>query len=194
MERKLKVVGLGGSLASHSTSLAALRIALDGAAAAGAETELLDVRALALPLYSPEERDVPDSARLLADKIHAADALIWSTPMYHGTVSGSFKNALDWLQLLNHRTPPFLTDKVIGLLSTAGGVQGLQAINTMEYVVRALRGLPVPLVVAVSQAWKAFDERGNALNPELERHLRGLGSEVVRLTQKSNPERDTVLA
>jgi len=193
MERKLKVLGLGGSLTTHSTSLAAARIALAGAETAGAETELLDVRALDLPFYSPEGREVPASARQLADKVYEADALIWASPMYHGTVSGSFKNALDWLQLLSDRQPAFLTDKVIGLISTAGGVQGLQAINTMEFVVRALRGVAVPLVVAVPQAWKAFDEGGNAVSPAIERQLQSLGVEVVRLTRKFNtPDRLSV--
>jgi len=37
---RLKVVGLGGSLAQHSTSLAALRIALEGAVEAGAKLSL----------------------------------------------------------------------------------------------------------------------------------------------------------
>jgi FMN reductase len=65
--------------------------------------------------------------------------MIWSSPLYHGTVSGAFKNALDWLDLLSDRDPPFLTDKVIGLISAAGGVQALQAVNTMEFVVGAPR-------------------------------------------------------
>lgn len=43
---RLKVVGLGGSLAQHSTSLAALKIALEGAGEAGAITELLDIKEL----------------------------------------------------------------------------------------------------------------------------------------------------
>ena len=73
--------------------------------------------------------------------------------MYNGTISGSFKNALDWLKLLGDRNPPYLTDKVVGLISTAGGMQGLQAVNTMEFVVRALRGWAVPLV-PIAQAWK----------------------------------------
>ena len=37
------------------------------------------------------------------------------------------------------RDPPFLHDKVVGLISAAGGTQGLQAINTMEFATRALR-------------------------------------------------------
>jgi len=39
--------------------------------------------------------------------------------MYKRTISGSFKNALDWLILLGDRHPPSLTDKVVGLISTA---------------------------------------------------------------------------
>ena len=69
---------------------------------------------------------------------------------------------MDWLQILSTREPPYLTNKVIGLVSTAGGVQGLQAVNTMEFVVRALRGWAVPMVIPIPRAWEAFDEHGNA--------------------------------
>jgi FMN reductase len=100
--------------------------------------------------------------------------------MYNGTISGSFKNALDWLKLLGDRTPPYLTDKVVGLISTAGGVQGLQAVNTMEFVVRALRGWAVPLVIPIAQAWKAFDEQGTSQDSQLTDQLHALGREVAR--------------
>ena len=59
--------------------------------------------------------------------MYRCDAMIWSSPTYHGSVSGSFKNALDWLILLAERTPPYLSNKPIGMITTAGGVQGLQA-------------------------------------------------------------------
>jgi len=122
--RQIRVVGIGGSIRKGSTSLATLTIGLEGASEAGAATELFDVRSLELPLYNPEIDDAPLEARRLAEAAHDAGGLLWSSPMYHGTVSGSFKNALDWLQLLADRDPPYLTDKVIGLISTAGGVQG----------------------------------------------------------------------
>ncbi|HXY07629.1 MAG TPA: NADPH-dependent FMN reductase [Terriglobales bacterium] len=176
----LTIVGLGGSLALRSSSLAALRIALEGAAEAGAATELLDIRQLSLPMYDPADENPPDSVRRMCDRIHAADGLIWSSPMYNGTISGSFKNALDWLKLLGDRNPAYLTDKVVGLISTAGGVQGLQAVNTMEFVVRALRGWAVPLVMPIAQAWKAFDERGIPQDSQLTEQLHALGREVVR--------------
>jgi len=58
---RLKIVGLGGSLAQHSTSLAALRIALQGAAEAGATTELLDIKEPSLPIYDPANNKPPGS-------------------------------------------------------------------------------------------------------------------------------------
>jgi FMN reductase len=180
MKQQLAVVGLGGSLAKQSNSLAALTIALEGAAEAGAKTTLLDVRELALPMYDPGETHPAASVMKLCAAIHEADGLIWSSPMYHGTISGSFKNALDWLQLLAKYDPPYLTDKVVGLISTAGGVQGLQAVNTMEFVVRALRGWAVPLVMPIAQAWKAFDEQGKPVDVRLTEQLHALGREVAR--------------
>src|SRR5258708_15561976 len=105
--------------------------------------------------------------------------MLWSSPLYHGTISGSFKNALDWLQLLSDRQPAFLTDKVIGLISTAGGTQGLQGVNTMEFVVRALRGWAVPLVIPIPQAWRALEE-GHVLNESLAAQLRPLGGGGAR--------------
>jgi len=59
-------------------------------------------------------------------------------------------------------------------------VQGLQAVNTMEFVVRSLRGWAVPLVLPIAQAWKAFDDQSNARDPNLREQLRALGREVAR--------------
>src|SRR5689334_5478259 len=121
-----KIVGIGGSLAAKSASLTALSIALDGAREYGADVRLFDLRQLNLPMYVPGTSS-PPAATELCDAVYQAQGIMWSSPLYHGTVSGAFKNAIDWLQLLSDRTPPYLTDKVVGLISTAGGTHGLQA-------------------------------------------------------------------
>lgn len=176
----LRIVGLGGSLSRRSTSREALRVALEGARKQGAETTLFDVREMDLPMFDPDrEGPAPDQARELADAIYAADGMLWSSPLYHGTISGAFKNALDWLDLLGDRDPPYLTDKVIGLISTAGGVQGLQAVNTMEFTVRALRAYAVPLVIPIANAWQAFDD-GQLVDEDIRSQLTDLGQEVHR--------------
>jgi FMN reductase len=176
------IVGLGGSLARHSTSLSALRVALDGAREYGADVQLFDLRELNLPMFVPDADPTPAAARELCDAVFTAQGMLWSSPLYHGTVSGSFKNALDWLQLLSDRNPPYLTDKVVGLISTAGGTRGLQAVNTMEFVVRALRGWAVPLVLPIPQAWQVFND-GRVLDKRVEEQLRALGRELARAAQ-----------
>lgn len=174
-----RITGLGGSVAQPSTSLAALKIALDAAAEAGAEVELFDIREMNLPMFDPKV-PAPPVVEHLCESIYQSAGMIWSSPLYHGTISGAFKNALDWLQLLSKRQPPYLTDKVVGLIATAGGTQGLQAVNTMEFVVRALRGWAVPLVIPISKAWEIFDAEGHTANNEVCRQLKALGAEVAR--------------
>src|SRR5690349_10200241 len=184
VDGSLRVVGFGGSLAERSTSLAALRIALSAAGEAGTETQLFDIKQLDLPMYRPQETEVPDRAWAFCEAMYGAHGLLWSSPLYHGTLSGAFKNALDWLHLLINRDPPYLADKVIGLISTAGGVQGLQAVNTMEFVVRSLRGWAVPMVQPIPRAWESFAEDGSVRNPVVAEQLRALGREVVRAARQ----------
>lgn len=103
--------------------------------------------------------------------------------MYNGTVSGAVKNALDWLHLLGDREPPYLTDRVIGLISTAGGTHGLQVVNTLDYVVRSLRAWAVPLVVPMSGVPQAWDGEGVPFDENAVEQLRSLGSEVARVAR-----------
>jgi FMN reductase len=168
-----------------SRSSAALQVALEGAAEAGAATTLLNLRELDLPMYNPDdEKEPPPAASRLIETCYAADGMLWSSPMYQGTISGAFKNALDWLHALGSREPSFLHDEVIGLISAAGGTQGLQAINTMEFAVRALRGWAVPYVIPVAAAFRVFDPNGRITDEEVEHQLRMLGAEVVRVATR----------
>jgi FMN reductase len=187
MSRELTVVGLGGSMRAGSTSLSALQAALDGAAASGSRTTLLDLRELDLPMYSPEH-GVPPAAERLAEASGTADAMIWSSPTYQGSISGALKNALDWMILLGDREPAYLSNKPIGLVATAGGVQGLQSINAMEFSVRALRGWAVPLVQAVAQARQVFDPDGRVVDEAVRQQLHGLGVEVARAAAQFRTE------
>lgn len=103
---------------------------------------------------------------------------------YHAAMSGAFENALDWFELVRNYDPPYLTDKIIGLLSTAGGTTGFQAINTMEFVVRALRSWAIPMMIPIPQVWQSIDEKGELRDPNINRQLRGLETEVVRAARQ----------
>ena len=190
-KRCSRVVGIGGTLRRSSSSLGALRRALSAAEEAGAEVELFDLRELRLPMYEPGRAldDYGPEVRKFIEALREADALILSTAAYHGTLAGVTKNALDFAQFMARDEKPYLQDKVVGLLATAGGgVAAANAINAMVNVVHALRGIAAPLSVPVSQSWKVFDDEGNVNDEGVARRLESLGRLVVEMAAKLGDE------
>lgn len=184
----VRILGLGGSLRDGSTSLAALRYALDVAEGGGAETRLLDLNELRLPLYIPNYKTPadygPEAAAAigrLLDGLRWADGMFWSCPSYHGAVSGAMKNALDYAQFFSRDEPSFLYGKVVGAIGTGGGTIG--AVNVVAQLVQiahALRAQAVPLLVPITGAYKAFDG-GELTDPQFRQRLDALGKELVAL-------------
>ena len=183
----LKVVGIGGTLREGSSSLGALRRALDSAEDAGAEVELLDLRELALPMYEPGRPldDYGPEIRCFVEAVRGADALILSTAAYHGTLAGVTKNALDFAQFLARDERPYFDGRIVGLISTAGGDQAATNANgAMINVVHALRGIVAPLMVAIPQAWRITDGDGNITGEDHGGQLDQLGALVVELAER----------
>jgi chromate reductase, NAD(P)H dehydrogenase (quinone) len=93
----VRVLLVTGSTRAGSTNTAALRTAaaaeVPGVAAAVWE------RLVELPAFVPGDDDAEPHPALadLRKRIAAADAVVFSTPEYAGTLPGSLKNALDWL-------------------------------------------------------------------------------------------------
>jgi FMN reductase len=187
MEKRLHVVGMGGTLRENSTSRWALVRALQAASQSGATTELLDLRELNLPLFDPEkslEEYGPNVAHLI-DSVRRANAMIWSTGAYHGTVAGVTKNALDFFELLADDERPYLDAKVIGLIATAGGNQAaVNAVNAMVHVVHALRGIVAPLLVVIPQSWRVFSRDGKLTDETWGKRLDQIGRLVVETTAR----------
>jgi FMN reductase len=151
------ILGLGGTLRAQSYSRLALEVALKMAEQEGAETHLLDVRALGLPMYDAdcELSDYPQP-QLIQDFINLhrhADAFIWSCPSYHGTVPGSFKNAIDFLEFLDHDEIPYLTGRAVGMI----GINDITPVDTMRTIARELRAWVSPSTVVLRKTDFAAD-------------------------------------
>jgi NAD(P)H-dependent FMN reductase len=86
-----------GSLRERSTSTAVLRTAAQVAPEA-VETTLYEGLA-SLPHFNQDDDHdpLPPAVAELRAAVHAADAVVFSTPEYAGALPGSFKNLLDWL-------------------------------------------------------------------------------------------------
>ena len=182
------ILGIGGSARAGSTAMLALQIALAGAQEVSAHTRLIDLATFPLPLfdgtysldgYTSEERE---AILTLLDATRQAHGFILSSPTYHNTISGSLKNALDFMELLKDDHPPRLEGKVVGLVSVQGGTSGTgnNTLTTMLLASRAMRAWVAPSMVSVPGSREAFDEEGRARDPVINRRLQMLGVEVAR--------------
>ncbi|HUZ99279.1 MAG TPA: NAD(P)H-dependent oxidoreductase [Gaiellaceae bacterium] len=91
----MKILGVSGSSRAESYNTALLREAAK-LVPAGAQVELWEGIG-DLPIYDQDlEADVPESVRRLREEWSSADAILFATPEYNGSVPGGLKNAVDW--------------------------------------------------------------------------------------------------
>lgn len=130
-----------------------LELALDLSAAGGATTELIDVAALGLPVYTADNPASGPEVQALLAALRRSNGVIISTPGYHGGPSGLIKNALEYVEWMSADDRPYLDGRAIGLIVTAAGLQAsVSALMAMRSTVHALRGWPTPLGVPVNTA------------------------------------------
>jgi arsenical resistance protein ArsH len=103
----------------------------------------------AIPFFDPLKQETPEAVQQMCNAFCEADLHVWLTPLYHGSMTGIMKNALDWLELTSRHGRPYLTGKVVALVSWANGSQAMQGINAMDAVAKALRAWVLPFSVPV---------------------------------------------
>ena len=161
------VVAICGSLRETSYTRLALEHALAAAAEAGAETELIDLRHWDLPLFDADDRDRGDAAKLKR-VVGDADAVIMGTPVYHGMISSTLKNAFDYLG------KDEFEGKTVGLLATAGGGSYAPTLEHLRTGIRTVHGWTLPHEVGIRGAYNEF-ENGEFVDPDLAARVDKLG-------------------
>jgi NAD(P)H-dependent FMN reductase len=165
----LKILGVSGSLRSDSFSRRTLEFALKSAEEHKAETRLLDLAEVELPLYRPEAT-ASDVVRIVAAAVSWADAFLLATPDYHGSMSGATKNFLDyhWEEFAG---------KLFGYLC-ASHEKGLTAMDQMRTAVRQCYGWSLPYGVSV-HGEEDFDRFGSIKNPRVASRIRMMARDLV---------------
>ena len=130
----MKVIAINGSPRKNWNTDALLKKALDGAASAGAETEMVYlydlkfrgcVSCMACKLQKeprPNRCVLRDDLTAVLDKVHGADAVILGSPIYFSEVTGEMRSFFErfLFQYLNYDdyTKPLSPKKRIGLVFT----------------------------------------------------------------------------
>ena len=164
----LKVLGVGSSLREGTSSTTALSITLDFVKKQGAETRLLDLKQTKLPLYDPTDNQSVFEIKKVQDDVNWSDALILSTPDYHGSMSGAMKNFLDyfWAEFAG---------KTFGYIC-ASHEKGLTAMDQMRTAVRQCYGWSIPYGISVSDS---DDFINGKITSKLESRLDMLARDLV---------------
>jgi NAD(P)H-dependent FMN reductase len=112
------------------------------------------------------ENACPETEGLIA-AFRRARAYVWCTPSYHYSISGAFKNMLDFIELMENDDPPYLGGKLVGLISASSGpIAAIHAIGAMEQIVHALRGYVVPATAPIGPIERAVDRAKGIITEE----------------------------
>ena len=177
----MRILAVSGSLRENSYNTSLLRAAVE-AAPEGVELESWEGIG-DLPLYDEDlETDVPESAHRLREDWGAADAILFATPEYNGSVPGGLKNAVDWAS--RPRLEGVLRNKPVAVVGASTGQFGaLWAQQDLKRILGVAGARVVGTEIPVARAHERFDHEGRLLDGEifeqLRLHLTTLASEAV---------------
>lgn len=169
MYMPFKVLGISSSRGEFSFSATGLNIALEKIRQSGTDVGLLDLKQTTLPLFSTASNK-SDAVDMATKMVKNADAFILATPDYHGSMSGSMKNFLDyyWSEF---------SGKLFGYIC-ASHEKGLTAMDQMRTVIRQCSGWSMPYGISINGD-EDFDENKNITNDQLSSKLDMLARDLV---------------
>jgi chromate reductase len=178
----MRILGVSGSVREGSFNTSLLHAARE-AAPDGVEVERWDGLG-ELPLYDGDLDDngAPEPVRRLREAWGSADAILFVTPEYNGSVPGGLKNAIDWAS--RPRVDAVLRNKTVAVAGASTGRFGaLWAQQDLKRILGAAGARVVGTEIPVGRAHERFDDEGRLLDGELfeqlRLHLTTLAAEAV---------------
>jgi len=122
----------------------------------GAETRVFDPHEL--PVLDSTNADHP-KVRQLREWSEWSEGQVWVSPERHGTITGVFKNQIDWLPLESGGVRP-TQGRTLAVMQVCGGSQSFNVVNTLRVLGRWMRMVVIPNQSSVPKAWQEFDDEG----------------------------------
>jgi NAD(P)H-dependent FMN reductase len=176
------ILAFSGSTREESFNKKILKSAVSGAKNAGADVTLIELSDFNLPLYDGDlehRLGMPKNALILKDLFLANDGLLLALPEYNSSMSGVFKNVIDWVSRpTDDEDAPLacFKNKTAALMSASpghlGGARGLVHAKSM------LENIHVQVLakhVCVAQADEAFDDEGVIKDEAIKLSIERLG-------------------
>ena len=175
-EGTVNVLGVAGSMREQSYSTRGLKMVLEETKKYNAESYMLEVRKINLPLYDPSEITSDNSSNnnnvleRIITTLRWADVFVLASPDYHGSMSGGMKNFLDYFWEV-------FAGKTFGYI-VASHEKGLTVADQMRTAVRQCYGWSMPYNISINGE-KDFDSKGNLINSALAKRIKMLSRDLV---------------
>jgi azobenzene reductase len=155
----MKIVIIAGSNRKNSTSTRLSHYIEKQLISQGHELVFFDLYEKPIPFYNPDLNMNTDiNLNEMKSAALQAQAIVLSTPDYHGSISGVLKNALDHLGF-DH-----FDSKIVLSVSSAGGVVGMSSLTQLQTIIRNVHGINCPEWISIGSGQHGFQEDGT---PEL---------------------------
>jgi len=133
---------------------------------------VVDPRDFQLPQPGLEANAQAESVR---KSVAAATGVIFATPEYHGSMSSVVKEVIE-----NLGFPSVLAGKPVALLGVAAGQIGaIKSLEQLRSVCSHVGAIVLPGPVSVAGVQKVFDGHGKCQDPNLEKRIRGVATNLV---------------
>jgi NAD(P)H-dependent FMN reductase len=185
----IKLLAICGSTRVQSYNRKLLDIAASEARRAGAQVEIIDLKALALPFFDEDleaREGIVPPAMQLKQKMLEADGFIIASPEYNGSFSAVLKNAIDWASRQAEGEPVLacFANKWVSLLSASpGSLGGLRGLLQLRTVLAGLGCIVLPRQIGLPKAHEAFDDEGQLISQKRHQAVGKLATELVKFCQ-----------
>ncbi len=185
-----KVLAFAGSTRTDSFNKKLVRIAAQGAKAAGAEVTVIDLRDFPMPLFDEDletREGLPSSARQFKDVLLAHDGLLIASPEYNSSLTAVLKNAIDWASRSAEGEASLgcFVGKVASLMSTSpGALGGLRGLVPLRSILGNIKVIVLPDQVSIPKAYDAFNADGSLKDPKQQASVESLGENVATIVAK----------
>ncbi len=187
MSTKPRILAFGGSLRRDSFNRKLAAIVAGGAAAAGADVTVIELRDFPMPLYDGDLEEAsgkPEAAARLKALFREHDGLIIASPEYNSSVTAALKNAIDWVSRADGDDEPMLSalaGKTAVICSASpGALGGLRGLVHLRAILGNIGITVLPDQTAIGGAHQAFAADGSLTDGKQAARARDLGASLAR--------------
>ena len=186
-----KILAFAGSTRTESFNKKLVKVAAEGARAAGAEVTYIDLRDFPMPLYDGdvEGKDgLPEAVKRLKKLMIEHQGFLLACPEYNSSITAVLKNTIDWATRRESDNEPELVcfrGKVVALLSASpGGFGGMRGLVTVRSILGNIGTIVLPDQVCVPKVHEAFGADGALKDQTLKARVEKLAAQLAQTSAK----------